>query len=166
MKRKTPSISHRRLLELLEYDAATGIFTWRENRSSRAKKDNRAGWLNAFGYRQITVARQTYYAGPLAWFYVTKKWPLLEIDHQNRVRNDDRFTNLRTATRSQNCANRLYKSASGMKGVYEQKGLIYSKIKIDGKLVTLGKFDTKLEAHRAYKQAARRHFGEFYCVGT
>jgi hypothetical protein len=41
---------------------------------------------------------------------------MLEIDHKNRIRNDNMFDNLRLATHMQNCTNRVL-SISGVLGV-------------------------------------------------
>lgn len=89
-----------------------------------------------------------------------------ECDHiVNTNTLDNRRSNLRLATSSQNSANtaRHCDNKSGYKGVYfEQKtGRWKAQICIRGKQTHLGRFDTPEHAHEAYKQAASEVFGEF-----
>lgn len=63
------------------------------------------------GYRVITIfgnekTRPQYRSGRLAFLYMTGHWPEWDVDHKNRKRGDDRWKNLREATRSQNLRNR------------------------------------------------------------
>ena len=98
-------LTHERLLSLLHYDPETGIWTWLSNRGGTARKGSRAGAIDTYGYRQIKVDCVGYLSARLAWFYVKGEWPAVEIDHENRVRADDRWSNLREATRLENMAN-------------------------------------------------------------
>jgi hypothetical protein len=50
--------------------------------------------------------RKLYSAARLAWLYVHGEWPKNQIDHINRVRDDDRLVNLRDVTRTENQNNR------------------------------------------------------------
>lgn len=158
------SLEHRRLLELLHYDPAKGIFVWKKQRS-QMPAGSLAGTPHNCGYWHINVAGQLYLAHRLAWFYVTGKWPTNQIDHINGDRRDNRFENLRLANGSQNNANaRLRKdSSSGFKGVsfHKQRRMWRSTICIDGKQKHLGLFSTPEEGHVAYMQAASQAFGEF-----
>jgi hypothetical protein len=71
------------------------------------------------GYLRIRFDGREYKAHRLAWCLVTGKWPACEIDHINRDRADNRFGNLREATREQNNVNVPVRSdnKSGRKGV-------------------------------------------------
>jgi hypothetical protein len=84
------------------------------------------------------------------------------MDHKNLNRADDRWSNLREATASQNQANILKKSSntSGAKGVCWRKDSRkwQAQICINGKRRYLGSFDTR-EAAAAYAAAAKEHFG-------
>jgi hypothetical protein len=157
-----PRISQERLKALLSYDPATGIFMNLVTRRS-AKKGKRAGWINAYGYRCVRLDGRTYYMGPLAWFYVTGYWPKDEIDHRNLNKRDDSFSNLREATRSQNCANKRVQKTSvlGIKGVHFRFGRYIAIIKKAGKLRHLGCFATLELARAAYRAAAQELHGEF-----
>jgi hypothetical protein len=103
---------------------------------------------------------KSYLAHRLAWLYVTGSWPVLEIDHKNRVRNDNRFGNLRPATHMQNCTNRAL-SASGVPGVswYKPTGKWRVLIRVGKKKAHLGYY-TKLEdAVVARHNAEVLHYG-------
>lgn len=94
----------------------------------------------------------------------------LEIDHINGDTLDNRRSNLRFVTRSQNCANQKIRSTnkSGFKGVNWKKpgkrqptGRWVSRISVGMKRIQLGYFSTAEEAARAYDAAAQHYFGEF-----
>lgn len=91
-------LTQAKLKSLVNYNPVTGEF-------SRAGHD-KCGTLTYQGYLSIQVAGKRYYAHRLAWFYMTGKWPENEIDHKNRIRNDNRWENLREATRSIQMRNR------------------------------------------------------------
>ena len=90
--------------------------------------------------------------------------PGLQVDHINCDGLDNRRSNLRIVTQSQNNMNaRLRKdNTSGFKGVYFYKPNQKWKAQIQvGKNRHIGYFDTPEEAARAYDAEARKHFGEF-----
>lgn len=92
---------------------------------------------------------------------VTGKWPVLQVDHIGDS-TDNRWSNLRLATQSDNNANKEPKRP-GLTGAsfYKRTGRWRAYIKKDGKHISLGYFDTAEEAHEEYMKAAARLFGEF-----
>lgn len=88
-----------------------------------------------------------------------------EIDHINRNTLDNRRSNLRFATRQQNCANKglPHKHSSRFKGVKWNKRdhCWQACIKVDGVPKSLGYYTDEVEAARAYNKAAQEHFGEY-----
>jgi hypothetical protein len=155
-----------RLREVLNYDARTGIWIWRKSTGPRAKVGARAGNISLKdAYRRISVDGKLYKSGRLAHLYVTGEWPKNLVDHRNLKRSDDRWDNLRDATRTQNGANTSLKRSnkSGFKGVSwktsSQKWV--AQIAVNQRVIYLGIFGTKKAAHEAYCAASRRHFGEF-----
>lgn len=118
-KVKQNKLSHERLLELFEYNPDTGIFL---NKTQRGKYPPgiEAGSSDYRGYLRVTIDWKVYLGHRLAWFYVHKKWPKDQIDHINRVKSDNRISNLREATASINMLNTPYKAEkrSGHEGIY------------------------------------------------
>ena len=86
------------------------------------------------------------------------------VDHINGDGLDNRRSNLRPATVTQNNRNarRRKDNRSGFKGVTRQaSGLWRARITVDGLQIRLGTFDAPEDAARAYDAAAIHHFGEF-----
>jgi hypothetical protein len=154
-----------RILELLKYDPRTGAFTWRVHRGNRHCKGKIAGCVyTKGGYRLIGIDYKMYRAARLAFFLKTGRWAT--IDHKNCDTQDDRWSNLREATNSQNNANsrpKKNKRHSKLKGVTFHKGMkkFYARISVDGQRIDLGFFDNDTDAHAAYSNAATKYFGEF-----
>jgi len=149
-----------RLRELLHYDPTSGEFTWKITRNSRLRSGMRAGSVRPSGYVNLGVQGKLYLAHRLAWLYMRGVWPG-EIDHINRTKSDNRFANLREATRAENCQNTLTstRNTSGFRGVCFDKVKCRWEAKIwsDGRKKWLGYFPTAAEAARAYASAASKH---------
>lgn len=149
-----------RLKETLNYDPETGIFTWKETRRGLRIGDV-AGCIAKHGYIVIRVDKRLYTAHRLAWLYVYGEWPSKNIDHINRNRSDNRISNLRSASQSENCQNTSLRSdnKSGHAGVYwcknSQKWRAY--IGVDGKRISLGYFHEKDDAIAAQSDAKTRY---------
>lgn len=161
-------LTQARLREVLGYDPATGIFTWRVNTGRKKLVGAQAG-CRTHGYVRIHIDGRRYYAHRLAWFYVHGRWPSKFIDHRHGSRHGDHLGNLREATPSQNQANRPIQSnnSSGAKGVtfaHDHKKWMAS-IMVDRRRRFLGYFDTVEEAAAAYKAAAETAFGEYARAG-
>lgn len=86
-------------------------------------------------------------------------------DHINRVRLDNRRSNLRPATASQSCCNRakFKESSSKYIGVcwYKKYQKWVARIQVAGKRQTLGYFNDPQDAARAYNKAAKKLHGKF-----
>ncbi len=108
-----------RLKELLRYNPETGIFNWIVNRGRCAKVGYVSGNLDNGGYIRIIIDGKKYQAHRLAWLYMHGQFSQEQIDHINRVRNDNRACNLRAANSCENMQNKsVYKSnKSGHSGV-------------------------------------------------
>jgi len=149
-------ITQGELKELLDYDPRTGIFIWKGKKGSRACKGKTAGTTDAYGYIVIRINNVLYKAHRLAWFYTHGEWPETNLDHINRIKNDNRIKNLRVASQSLNMHNvKRLATNSGFVGVswdsYRNKWV--SRIKVDYKTKFLGRFDRKCDAIAARKSA-------------
>lgn len=154
-----------RLRQLIDYNPDEGSFVWAISRCG-ARMGDACGRVNQFGYREIGVDYGLYRANMIAWAIMTGEWPDRDVDHINRIRTDDRWTNLRLATRSQNNGNEGVRpnNTSGFKGVTRcavKAGRWRAQIRANGKKKNLGSFDTKEEAARAHDAAALESFGEY-----
>lgn len=147
-------ITQQYLLDTFCYDSNTGTFTYKVKRGTSIKPGDVAGYQHHSGYRCICIGNKSYSAHRLAWLYMTGKWPTKQIDHINGIKNDNRFSNLREATRSENCQNKIKQSnnTSGYTGVSWHKATQKwsANIKLNGKQTYLGVYDTPEEAHQVY----------------
>lgn len=147
----------------LAYDPETGSFMWLTPRP-KIKVGSVAGTVQR-GYWMIHFSGVDYHAHRLAWLHMTGEWPAGEVDHINRNRLDNRWDNLRDASRSQNIANvgLLSSNTSGFKGVSYNKltGKWEAYIRAERRRFHLGLHLTPEEAAAAYDAAAIRFFGEF-----
>jgi hypothetical protein len=104
------------------------------------------------------------YAHQLAFLYMTGSIPI-EIDHANGDRADNRWANLREATRKQNNGNRRKYKGHWPKGVVKLKTkkpthkAFWARIHKGNRAISLGIFRTPEEAHEAYMRAAKDYFG-------
>lgn len=88
-----------------------------------------------------------------------------EVDHRNCNKLDNRRSNLRICSESENKRNRTAhrNNKLGLKGVslHSSKTCYMARIMKDRKLVHLGYFKTPEEAHKAYTEASKTLHGDF-----
>ena len=91
----------------------------------------------------------------------------MDVDHINNVKSDNRKSNLREATRSQNLMNRrvLKNNTSGVTGVtwVKQINKWRAMIGVNRNVIHLGDYTTKEDAIKARKDAEQQYFGEYRC---
>lgn len=142
------------LLALLAYDPHTGLLVWRIKPSAATKAGSVAGTLHPQGYIMVHVKHTNYAAHRLAWLFTYGEWPDY-TDHINGVRSDNRITNLRSVTNTENLqAHRKARTDSVAKllGVCYRKdtGKWQARIQRNGKQKSLGLFASPEAAHAAY----------------
>jgi hypothetical protein len=152
------------LKKLLRYDQETGSFAWKVATNKRISVGQIAGTVNQEGYVNIGVLRKRYLAHRLAWLYVNGEMPDGEIDHINRIRSDNRISNLRAVSRKQNCENLGVRSdnTTGFRGVRKDnrpgKSPFVARVVNHGKDIYIGSFQTAEEASNAYLKKATELF--------
>lgn len=163
-KTTATTLTAERARELLIYDPETGAFRWRTSRR-KASAGAIAGSTDVDGYWQIKIDRRNYRGHRVAWLIMTGAWPPDQVDHENLIPGDNRWANLRLATRSQNQANRgrPRNNTSGAKGVRwnRRAGKWQARIHVRCRERHLGVFDDIKAAAAAYRKAAAEAHGEF-----
>jgi len=160
----------RAIQELLRYDPATGIFTWRQGKG-RSSPGLRAGSDRGKGWRVIEINGRRYAEAALAWLYMTGEWRPRQIDHRDRARGNNRWSNLRLATPKQQQENKGLNrnNTSGVTGVvrvrYGQRWKWRAQIEHEGHQRYLGWFDTKAEAARKRLEVEAQLFTHSTRVG-
>lgn len=125
---RTVSVDY--LHERLSYDSSKGLLRWKEWKDCPSRAWNKrfkgelVGGVRKDGYVGFALETKKYKVHRVVWAMVTGFWPQGEIDHINGNRSDNRFENLREATRADNARNKtLYKvNKSGYPGVTKING--------------------------------------------
>lgn len=167
------------LCEALTYCADDGSFTWRErplhhfadqhacDRWNALYPGTPAGYVNNEGYVMLCISGRRYPAHRVAVALVTGSDPGdLLIDHINGDRSDNRYRNLRTASRQQNGQHRFgtqKNNTTGYRGVSLRKltGRWQAYLTINGQRTHLGYYETPHEAGVVAENARRACFGKF-----
>lgn len=148
-------LTQERLKELLHYCPDSGAWTWLKSMGTK-KASSVAGYVDAKGYRIISVDGRQRSGARLAFLYMTGKTPDI-VDHINRKRDDDRWSNLRSVSRSENNQNTAMRAdnTSGHTGVgfHKARGRWWARIYANGEHRSLGLHDTAEAAAEAYREA-------------
>jgi hypothetical protein len=80
------------------YNPETGLITRNDRKNSNGSYDKD-------GYLIIKIKSRQIKAHRLAWFLYYGKFPQKELDHINRIRTDNRISNLREVSRTENVHN-------------------------------------------------------------
>jgi hypothetical protein len=149
----------------LKYDPFTGAGTWLIQPTNRVQVGSFAGTIKK-GYLVIGYNNEHYKAHRLFWFLQTGHDPgALTVDHVDENKLNNKFLNLRLATKSQQKCNieKPTTNTSGHRGVSfckkKQKYMAY--IKIDQKQINLGYHKTFDQAVAARQAKELELFGEF-----
>jgi len=158
----TRGLTQEQLKAILEYNQDTGVFS--KLNQNCLKKDY--GHTRYDGYRLITINRKSYRAHRLAWLYVYGILPDCDIDHIDGDPSNNKISNLRLATRTQNTQNSKTPkhNSSGVKGVYYHKRdkAYEARIQHNGKRIFIGRYGDIDLAKAAYENAAKDLFGSFH----
>lgn len=150
------------LLAHFYFDADLGRLRWKKSTSIRMRVGDIAGHRRTNGYRAICILGRLYTEHRVVWLINYGDWPSLELDHINGIRDDNRLSNLRLATRFQNMQNQpAHRGGRALHvGVKHNRGRYIVTIQKDNKRHYLGCYATPDEAAQAYI-AAKLKFHEF-----
>jgi len=163
-------LTQERLKELLTYKE-DGMFINNFTRG-RAKKHSIAGSFvkaspgHGLGYFKIMLDGKLYATHHLVWLYHTGTFPTDCIDHTDRDTTNNKISNLREATRSQNGFNRNLSSnnKSGYNGLHwcNTHNRWISQIRVMGVVVSKGYFKNKTLAIKKHIEESKRHHLKFH----
>lgn len=160
------TLTYEQVARAVSYDPETGVIRWIRSagRHGRIPAGAVAGCLNSEGYRHIVIDGAKVKAHRVAYLLMTGAWPSEFIDHVNMDRADNRWANLRPASRTDNKANQRIRkdSRNRYKGVVRQRdGRWGAEIVKGGVKHWLGMHETEESAAAAYASAAQHVFGQF-----
>jgi len=146
------SVTTDMLNELFEY--REGKLYRKVTRGAANKKGALAGHLDKKGYVQIKINGSYYMAHRLIYMmfngHISRN---KEIDHINRIRDDNRLENLRLVSRTENMWNTNYSGVT----LSPNKKRFKAQINVNGVKKYLGLFDTEEEAKNAYIEAKKKY---------
>jgi hypothetical protein len=137
---------------LLRYYPDTGLLYWKVAKGVRRAGDI-AGRVDSKGHYLWTVIDGVKYANHrLAWLLTHHQFPLDQLDHINRDKQDNRLDNLRECSMAENCQNRaIYQTNQwGFAGVAISRNKYKAVIQVDGVKKSIGVWNSPEEAHAVY----------------
>ena len=99
---KQNKLCHSELLNILNYNSETGIFTWNVKKGSARPGDIVGNKPTACGYLRVSINKESYYLHRLAWFYHYGTWPTKFIDHIDGCKTNNAISNLQDISRLEN----------------------------------------------------------------
>ena len=166
------------LHECFDYDPCTGLFLWRKRPSEHFERERyhrawNARFAGAPAFTQLTrngylVGRVSFddkqvrmLAHRVAWALMTGAHPSAQIDHRNRDKADNRWSNLREAVNAENGWNTRGRDKVLPRGVSRNGKNFAAGIWNYGKYTYIGTFQSPEDAGAAWRKAAVASRGEF-----
>ena len=143
-----PDITAEEFRSKYHYNPETGVISALYGKIGEMKPSNSAlGHTNSDGYCIICIGYKQYNASRLAHLYMTGAWPEKgkHMDHINGIKNDNRWSNLRCVSRSENIHNTDVRLGVRF---HEQCKQWEARIAINNKKINLGLFASKDSAVR------------------
>lgn len=162
-----------RLKELFIPNGEDGTLEWKVDYRRAKVGDLVSASAIKSPYKLLKIDGSTLSVHRILWLML--KGPIKSgdvLDHINGDTHDNRICNLRVCSHAENMRNRKVHSnnRSGLKGVYSDSSILRAKpwraqIRVNGRKINLGRFDTANEAHDAYLKASQSLHGEFSSIG-
>jgi hypothetical protein len=136
------------------FDYRDGLLIWKTKRNG-TRDCGGAGHLNKSGYMTVQINGRLYRSHRVIFLWHHGFLPE-EIDHINRIKNDNRIENLRAVSHSENCTNRGVRSdnPTGVSGVSWNEKLNKWRVRITinknrKELGLFSNFDDAVKARRS-----------------
>ena len=141
-------------------------FTYDPKTGALVKTNGKCGYIATTGYRHIYFHGRTWLAHRLIWKWMTGKDPPI-IDHINRIRIDNRWSNLRIVDSTQNTHNRSLstRNTTGVKGVIfiPARKRYRAQLAAHGRIIWFKHFRTLEEAAEAVQTERIKRHGDYAC---
>jgi len=158
-------LTQEHLQDIIYYDKESGLCYWLKRLANRINIGDIVGSVHCRGYIETNIYGKRYLLHHLIWFYVTGEWPKNQIDHENRIRKDNHWLNLRIANQNKNEYNKGKRknNTSGFIGVHlrNDTNKYAAQICEDNHTVSLGSFPCPTLAAIAYDKAVLQRNKDF-----
>jgi len=134
------------------YDQQTGLIKY-TNPLHNQPTDWFPGFLGSHGYYMIQYKGESLLVHRIAFLLMTGEWPTNVVDHIDRQKQNNKWSNLRDTNRSVNNLNKVKankNNQSGKLGVAKHGNGWTAQCKYKGKKKHLGLYKTVEEAEKAY----------------
>jgi len=146
MKKNVENLTQDYVKSLFDYNKDNGYLYWKTPKVSWVTVGDRAGsYHKGTRYRRLKINNNSYLEHRIIWLYVYGYYPEYDIDHINRIRDDNRLSNLREVSRSCNIKNSIIRidNKSGITGIHYNKIKKTFKVQIvdnNNKRLNLGRY--------------------------
>ena len=157
-----PESIYAEALDYLDYCPETGVFRWKVARGNAVPAGSIAGTVNEKGYVIINIKGRALSGHRLSFFAIHRYLPDM-VDHIDRVRHNNRISNLRASNAYKNAQNRspIGKSPQKLKklnrplkvsGVYQEGNKWVACVGFKGETKTFSCFEEAVAAREAFVQ--------------
>ena len=145
------------------FDYKDGFLVWKVS-TGRIKAGQQVASVNNRGYVVVQINKKRYLAHRIIWLILNEKMPEM-LDHIDGNRQNNLIENLREVDNTLNHWNERKRSTnkSGHKGVWwhKQSKRWEAACRVDGKQVTIGRFERIEDAAEAVRKFREQQHGQY-----